>query len=160
MNNEDLLFSKLLEETCTPKLEKDKPNNFSDLRNYFEKKLNEVEFYSLEDYFKNSNIVFYEIYLLKNTSCFRLKIKNDFIDFPSNWSSFSNILSSPMILIDSENDNSGLLDIFSEQRNIYEFIILLNIEGKFFLVFVNPTQALSVTEWVDNYLKIRLLKAA
>ena len=44
MSNDDTLISKLISETYLETSDKDQPNAVVDLRNYFERKLNEVAY--------------------------------------------------------------------------------------------------------------------
>ena len=80
MSNDDTLISKLISETYLETSDKDQPNPVVDLRNYFERKLNEVEFISMNDYLAQNNLSMSNLKLVKKTQCYIKKIESP-LDF-------------------------------------------------------------------------------
>lgn len=114
MSNDDTLISKLISETYTEGAEKDQPNAVVDLRNYFERKLNEVEFISMNDYLDQHGLKMSDLKLQSDSQCYRLIYNKSILDFPNNWSVFKDIKSEDVIFVDQSLDQDFLLDIFSE----------------------------------------------
>ena len=113
MRNEDTLISQLTSETYDDGPEKEQPITVSDLRNYFERKVNEVEFISITDYLVQNNLDMSELLLQHQTQCYRLIYNELILDFPMNWSIFKEIRINDLVYVDESLDQDFLLDIFS-----------------------------------------------
>jgi hypothetical protein len=151
MGNEDTLISKLIEETCSEASESEGQNSFTDLRKYFEKRLNEVDFNSISDYL-DQNQLSHQVLSFENKSrCYRLKFKQSVLDFPSNWSIFSEIETNDLIYVDQSVDEDYLLDIFSEICGSFQNVVLLKENTEVQLVFLPGENAIEHVSWMRNY---------
>lgn len=151
MNVDDTLISKLIEETCTESIEKDQPNNSSDLRRYFEKRLNQVEFASLDDYLEQHQLGYYFLAFSLSTACYRLNFNHTVLDFPSNWSVFKEIKNTDVVFVDQSLDQDYLLDIFSELNgSLKNFALVKNCE-KVQLIFLAPEESREHIKWIREY---------
>ncbi len=150
-NDEDTLLSKLIEETCTESLEKDQPNSFLDLRNYFEKRSNEVDYISIADYLNQQHLTHQQISYQNNSGCYRLYFKQAVLDFPSNWSIFKEIKSADLIYVDQSLDQDSLLDIFSELNGNFQNIALIKEDRDIQLVFLSEESAHDHVTWMRAY---------
>lgn len=155
MSNEDTLISKLIEETYTESVEKDQPNTFVDLRKYFEKRLNEVDFNSIDDYLDQHHLTHQELSFQKRSSCYRLVFKQSTLDFPSNWSIFKDIGSSDLIYLDQSLDQDFLLDIFSELCGSFQNIALVRENEQVQLIFLTGENSHDHVKWMRNYFEKR-----
>lgn len=154
-NNEDALISKLIEETCSETVEKDQNTNFTDLRKYFEKRLNEVEFVSITDYLDQHYLSHQILAYQSQSSCYRLSFKQSILDFPSNWSIFENIKNKDLIYVDQSQDDEYLLDIFSELCGSFQNIVLIRNDQEVRLVFLPEENALNHVKWIMGYFNKR-----
>ncbi len=150
-SNDDTLISKLIEETCTESVEKDQPNSFIDLRKYFEKRLNEVDFLSIQDYLQQHHLSHQPIPLRPNSNCYRLTFKQSVLDFPSNWSIFKDIKNSDLIYVDQSLDQDFLLDIFAELCGSFQNIVLVRENQEVQLVFLPEEESRDHVKWMRNY---------
>ena len=151
MSNEDTLISKLIEETISESTEADSPNSCSDLRKYYEKRLNQVDFISIHDYLEQNQLSHQALVLESFTGCFRIQFKQSVLDFPSNWSVFKEITNSEIVYLDQETDQDYLLDIFSELSGSFHNIVLVNENQKIQLVFLPEDQSLDHLKWIESY---------
>lgn len=151
MSNEDTLMSKLIEETYTETIEKDQPDTFVDLRKYFEKRLNEVDFNSINDYLDQHHLSHQLLSFQDRSGCYRLSFKHSVLDFPSNWSIFKDISSSDLIYIDQALDKDFLLDIFSEICGSSQNIALVRENEQIQLVFLADENSYEHIQWLRNY---------
>ncbi len=150
-NNEDTLISKLIEETCTESGERDQDTSFVDLRKYFEKRLNEVDFVSISDYMDQHHLSHQVLSYQRNSSCYRLLFKQSVLDFPSNWSVFGHIQNEDLIYIDPTSDDDFLLDIFSELCGSFQNIVLVRDNKEVQLVFLPEESAVTHVKWMKGY---------
>ena len=150
-NNEDALISKLIEETCAETEEKDQPNSFVDLRKYFEKRLNEVDFLSIADYLDQHHLSHQLVSFQSDSKCYRLSFKQSVLDFPSNWSVFKNIKTTDLIYVDQTLDEDFLLDIFSELCGSFQNIVLVKENQEVQLVFLPEESSSDHVKWMRNY---------
>jgi len=151
MSNDDTLISRLLSETYTETDDHDQPNTFVDLRNYFEKKLNEVDFNSIASYLEHNSLKAIELSFQSNTLCYRLIMKDSILDFPSNWSIFKEIKSQDLIYIDSSLDQDFLLDIFAELNGEQANLALLKEESNVTMVFLPEEASKEHIRWMRSY---------
>lgn len=151
MSNEDTLISKLIEETCTESVEKDQPNTSVDLRKYFEKRLNQVDFISIKDYLDQHHLSHQALVFQANTSCYRLSFKQSVLDFPSNWSIFKEIKDTDLLYLDQSHDQDFLLDIFSELCGSFQNIVLVKENQEIQLVFLPDESPSDHVKWMQNY---------
>jgi len=151
-NNDDILISKLIEETCTETtIEKDQPNSFVDLRKYFEKRLNEVDFLSIADYLDQHHLSHQEISFQYQSKCYRLSFKQTILDFPSNWSVFKEIGKADLVYVDQSLDQDFLLDIFAELCGSHQNIVLVKENQEVQLVFLPEENSRDHVNWMRNY---------
>lgn len=151
MGNEDTLISKLIEETYTESVEKDQPNSLVDLRSYFEKRLNEVDFGSIADYIDQNFLSHFQLHYLKNIGCYRLNLNEYVLDFPSNWSVFSDVSSSELVYVDSSLDRDFLLDIISEVCGNIQSFVLVRESNRIELVIFSAENSHEHIKWMRNY---------
>lgn len=150
-NSDDILISKLIEETCTEVIEKDQPNSFVDLRNYFEKRLNEVDFISISDYLDQHHLSHQSIFFQHKSKCYRLVFNQTTLDFPSNWSIFKEISKTEIVYVDHSLDQDSLLDIFAELSGSYQNIVLVKENQEVQLVFLPEENSRDHINWMRNY---------
>ncbi|MGZ3789266.1 MAG: hypothetical protein ACXVLQ_12130 [Bacteriovorax sp.] len=151
MSNEDTLLSKLIEETCSKSDEKDQPNSFVDLRDYFEKRLNEVDFLSITDYLIQHHLEHQSLLFMSKSGCYRVTIKDSILDFPSNWSVFKDIKTTDLLFVDQALDHDFLLDIFSELYGEFYNIVLFKEDQKVQLVFLPEEKARDHVKWMRDF---------
>jgi hypothetical protein len=150
MKEEDFI-TKLIEETCKDEKEDEAPAKVSELSDYFEKRVNQVEFLSLEKYLAQQDLQDFSLAFISNTKCFRLQDGKTTLDFPSNWSVFENVNVKAVQLIASESDTDFLCDIFNEAFDGCESFVLLNESGKCRVVLFKDHKYLEHYEWMLNY---------
>lgn len=153
MNNDDTLISQLLTETYTEAPAKDQPNAVVDLRNYFEKKLNEVDFISMNDYLNQHQLAMSQLIFQEKSRCYRLVYNDAVLDFPSNWSIFKDIQSDDLAYVDQSLDQDFLLDIFSELTGKFSNLALLkeNLDAK--LVYLPEETSKDHLKWFRGFLE-------
>jgi hypothetical protein len=160
MGNEDALISKLIEETYNESVEKDETNSCTDLRKYYEKKLNQIEFISINDYLDQHHLCHQQLVLESFTGCYRLSFKETILDFPSNWSIFKTINNSDFVYVDQSFDQDFLLDIFSEICGSYQNIALIKENQEVQLVFLPDEESNEHVGWMKNYFEKKISKEA
>ncbi len=153
MNNDDLLMSKLIAETYTESSDKDQPNAVGELRSYFEKKLNEVEFISLKDYVQQNNLRINDVHFQAKTKCFRIKLDQTILDFPSNWSIFKQISSEDIVYVDSTLDQDFLLDIFAEINNEHFNLLFVKEIEKIKIVYLPEHTSKDHLQWFRGFVE-------
>ena len=152
MSVEDTLISKLIEETCKSQSEESEQLSPAvDLRSYFEKKLNQVEYHSLMDYLGQNQIMFKNMPLQKETGCYQLHWNEMVLDFPSNWSIFQNIQTSELIFVDRDVDNDFLLDIFAEVTGSFNNIAVTKEGDSVNLVLLDEANYSEHSKWMIGY---------
>ena len=151
MSNDDTLISKLISETYLETSDKDQPNAVVDLRNYFERKLNEVEFISMNDYLAQNNLSMSNLKLVKKTQCYRLTHNETAIDFPSNWSIFKDIKNEDVIYIDQSLDQDYLLDIFSELNGEFYNLALVKEDKIIMMIYLPEDSSKDHIQWFRGY---------
>ena len=151
MSNEDTLISKLIDETYLESIEKDEPNSCLDLRKYFEKRLNQVDFHSVQDYLEQNHLSHSELRYSKKTGCYRLSFKESILDFPSNWSVFKEIETTDCLYISQADDQDYLLDIFAEICGSFQEIILVKASNEVQLIFISAEESITHVDWLKNY---------
>jgi hypothetical protein len=152
MSNEDTLISKLIEETCTSQPEESEQIGPAvDLRSYFEKRLNQVEYHSLMDYLGQNQIAFTNMLFQKETGCYQLRWNETVLDFPSNWSIFQNIATSELIFVDKEVDSDFLLDVFAEVTGSFNNIAVTKEGDTVNLVLLSEASYQEHSKWMIGY---------
>ena len=151
MNNEDLLISMLIEETCNEPVEASQQEAPLDLRGYFEKRLNEIEFNSISDYLIKNNLKNYLLRLDLDSQCYRLSMNQKILDFPSNWSIFNEITNSQIVYLDRSRNNDFLLDIFEEICGTFQNIALVKDNNEIQFVFLPEEFSRGHLSWMHNY---------
>lgn len=151
MSNDDTLISKLISETYNEAVEKDQPNAVFDLRNYFEKKLNEVDFLSINDYLSQHNLSMSNVVFQTQTQCYRLVLNESVMDFPSNWSIFKEIKSEDVVYVDQSLDQDFLLDIFSELNGTFFNLALVKDNTDVKLVYLPEEASKDHIQWFRGF---------
>lgn len=151
MNDDDKLISKLLTETCVEAPDKDQPNAVVDLRNYFERKLNEVDFISMSDYLIQHNLGMSMLSFQSKSQCYRLVFNGSILDFPSNWSIFKDIKSDDLVYVDQSLDQDFLLDIFSELTGSFTNIALVKDNNVVTLIYLPEEVSKDHIQWFRGY---------
>lgn len=151
MSEDDTLISKLISETYLDQSDKDQPNSFVDLRNYFEKRLNEVDYLCINEYLIQNELAFVELKMQGQSQCYRLVLKKSVMDFPSNWSIFKEIKSQDLIYVDQSLDQDYLLDIFSELTGSQSNLALVKDENQVKLVFLPEEVSKEHIQWMRMF---------
>ena len=151
MKNDDFLISQLISETYDDAPQKEQPNDVIDLRNYFEKKLNEIEFLSIKEYLTQNGLVAQSVKYIEQIKCFRIILNNHIIDFPSNWSIFNDLTKGNLIFLESKNDQDYLLEIFSELRGIQSNLAILNHDSQISMVFLPEELSKVHLKWFRGF---------
>ncbi len=160
MKNDDLLISQLINETCKDERE-DLSSNVVDLSSYFEKRLNQVEHKSLNDYLVQSGIIHYKLNYQQFSKCYRLSTTESIeIDFPSNWGPFSQISYSGYVSIKAdENDEEMLCDILSEVVGEVKMLVITSENNS--VLFVPLSTAFNEhAQWIQEYFEKKNQKSA
>ena len=150
-NNDDTLISKLISETYTETSDKEQPSAVVDLRKYFERKLNEVEFISVDDYLAQNGLNMSELMLQDQTQCYRLVYNESVLDFPVNWSIFKEIGTEDMVFVDQSLDQDFLLDIFSEVTGRFTNLALIKENGDVKLIYLPEEASKEHIQWFRGY---------
>ena len=151
MNNDDILISQLISETYDEASEKEQPIDVLDLRNYFERKLNEVEFISINDYLAQNNLEMSDLMLQDQTQCYRLIYNDSVLDFPVNWSIFKEIGVEDLVFVDQSLDQDFLLDIFSEITGGYKNLALVKENGQVKMVYLPEEASKEHIQWFRGF---------
>jgi hypothetical protein len=157
MSIEDTLISQLIEETCTETVEKDQPSNCIDLRNYFEKRLNQVDYNSISDYLDQHHLNHQVLFYINQSGCFRLVFNQTTLDFPSNWSIFGKIKNTDLQYIDQSLDQDYLLDIFSELVGELQNVALVHENQEIQIVFLPNDNSVEHVNWMRSYFEKKKL---
>lgn len=155
MSNDETLISQLISETCVEALEKEQPGAVLDLRNYFERKLNEVEFISIKDYLEQNNLEMSELLLQSQTKCYRLIYKDSILDFPVNWSIFKEIGTEDFVYVDESLDQDFLLDIFSELTGEYKNLALVKEDENIKMIYFSEEASKVHIQWFRGFFEKR-----
>lgn len=160
MSNDDTLISQLISETYTETSDKEQPSPVIDLRNYFERKLNEVEFLSIDDYLAQNNLSMSDLMLQEQTQCYRLTYNESVLDFPVNWSIFKEIGTEDMVFVDQSLDQDFLLDIFSEITGGYTNLALVKENGKVKMIYLSEEASKEHIQWFRGFFEKKNTAAA
>jgi len=153
MSNDDTLISKLISETYTETSDKDQPNAVVDLRNYFERKLNEVDFLSVSDYLFQHNLKMSDLSYQNKSQCYRLVHNESVLDFPSNWSIFKDIKNEDLVYVDQSLDQDFLLDIFSELTGNFSNLALVKDNKEVKIIFLPEETSKEHIQWFRGYIE-------
>ena len=145
------LMSQITEETCAEAGEETKLGKCVDFQKYFEKRLNQVEFNSLNDYLDQQSLNHRPLEFQSTSQCYRLNIEDSILDFPSNWSIFEEINSKDIIPVDQSMDQNFLIDIFSELVGSVENIVLLRDNQNIMLIFLQDENFKEHLKWMLGY---------
>lgn len=148
MSDQDLLLKQITEETYQDDVSTSSPIS---LVNYFEKRLNEVDFLSLKTYLSNEEVLFLPMSYKEATKCYRIAIGQSEIDFPSNWSIFSRLSSEQLVYLKASMDEDFLCEILSSIVGEVKIIVLATDENEPHLVFLSSEKSDKHLEWIENY---------
>lgn len=149
MKNDELI-SKLIEETCNEE-EAPAAKAVESLSDYFDRKVNQVEFLSLSKYITQQGLESSKLSYNAETKCYRLEIKEMKLDFPSNWSVFEGLNQNNFAYINRENDHDFLCDIFSEIHKECESFILIQDHDDCNLITFSDYSGKLHSDWIKNY---------
>jgi hypothetical protein len=155
MVDKDLFMSQITEETCAEPGENSSSGKCTDFQQYFEKRLNQVEFNSLSDYLIQQSLNHHLLVFQAETGCYRLSIEDTILDFPSNWSIFEGIKAKEIIQVDYSMDNDFFMDIFSELFGGIQSIVLLKESQKVVMVFLENENFQDHLKWMLGYFEKR-----
>jgi len=160
MKNDDLLISKLINETCKEESTTE-VSNVLNLSQYFEKRLNQVEHKSLKEYLIQHDVLHYKLEYMPFSKCYRLETENSLLlDFPSNWGPFTNITYSGCVQIDSQkNDNEFLCEILSEVVGEVNMLVITS-ENNSILLIPLSSSGLEHAQWLTEYFEKKNQKEA
>lgn len=149
MDDQELLMRRITEETYEVDDFSETPVN---LVNYFEKRLNEVDYLSLEKYLKNEDILSTILFYQENSKCYRVTLGGTEIDFPSNWSIFSKLNFDQFAFVRSTNDHDYLCEIFLSLAGEVQILVIGKDDNNFRLIFLCSKNSEKHLEWIENYL--------
>ncbi len=150
---DDNFINVMINETCEESLDKKaeiaESNNVINLRDYFEKKVNEVEFLSLKEYLLDKNVKFATLNYQSKTKMYRMTLGDSVFDFPENWSVFKNLRTENYI--EHIHDDDFLNDLFSEFIG-YDYQLTFLVENDTNqMIFVPLHQLTKCKEWLREY---------
>jgi hypothetical protein len=148
MNDQDLLMKQIIDETYHDDTTSSSPIN---LVHYFEKRLNEVDFLSLKNYLSNEDIQFLPLEYNQITGCYRLVLDSNIIDFPSNWSIFSELQNRQFNYVRTTNDEDFLCEIFESHVGNLKIMVVTNDNNETHLIFLKSADAEKNLDWIKNY---------
>ncbi len=149
-NTEESFIGMLLNETCEAETSKDHiANNVVDLRTYFEKKVNEVEFIDLKAYLTSKEIKFAQMNLIPEIGTYRAVINEEIFDFPKNWSIFAEL--ERVSYYSNMTNEDHLNEIFSSLVGYTYQLAFVNEEKHIEMIFVPEADAVRCREWLMNY---------
>lgn len=152
---DDNFIDVLLNETCAMEEEQMvapvEVTNVVNLRDYFERKVNEVEYLNLHHYLSANEIQFVTLSLLPETNCYRMTLAGQIFDFPKNWSVFESI--EKVSYFQNEDDQDYLNDVFSEMVGYNYQLAFMNENNKSEMIFVPAGDIQKCHEWFVGYLK-------
>jgi hypothetical protein len=150
MNDQELMMKQLIEETYQEDVG---PTSPVSLVNYFERRLNEVEYTSLKNYLKNEEVLFLPMTFNAANGCYRVALANTEIDFPSNWSIFSKFHTEHIVHVKANQDEDFLCEVFLSHVGEVKILVLASDNGMSRLIFLNSDKAEKQLEWIENYFK-------
>jgi hypothetical protein len=150
MKNDEILFTKLIEETLKEEVEKPEAT-MHDLATYFENRLNQVEYLSLKKYLDTEGLKYFSLTFNADSKCYRLCFEDKEIDFPSNWSIFEKISLRPITHVDHENDEDSLCDIFQELFETCESFMITNDKNDFKMIIFSEANVKEHVQWFTEY---------
>lgn len=153
MSDHDLLLKQITEETYLDDVSVSSPIS---LVNYFEKRLNEVDFLSLKTYLANEEVLFLPMNYCEATKCYRVLLGQTVIDFPSNWSIFNKFSSEHLVHVKANADEDFLCEIFLSLLGEVKIIVLATDENEPNLIFLSNEKSDKHLEWIENYFAKKL----
>lgn len=161
--SDDALINQLINDTYEDVSELEMPAKIEDLRFYFEKKLNEVDYNSIINYIEQNSLKMHGLAYVEETKCFQISSEQMVIDFPSNWSIFKDFASEDLVYLDEGLDQDMLLDIFNEIIGEHLNLALVRDEDRCMVIYLSKEESKEHVRWFRNYLekqKIQNKKAA
>ncbi len=151
---DDNFINVMINETCDGSLDKkndssEAVSNVVNLRDYFEKKVNEVEFLSLKEYLKDKNVKFVTLDYSEKTKMYRMTLNENIFDFPENWSVFKTLRTENYIELIHNDDL--LNEIFAEFIGYDYQLTFLAENNQNQMIFVPLHQITKCKEWLREY---------
>lgn len=153
MSDHESLLKKITEETYQEDVSSSSPIS---LVNYFEKRLNEVDYLSLKNYLVDENVLFLPLNFIESTKCYRINLNETIIDFPSNWSIFSKFAKDQLVYVNASADEDFLCEIFLSHVGEVKVIVLAGENHESHLIFLNSEKSEKHFEWINNYFAKKL----
>lgn len=151
---EDNFIEVLLNETC--ELEEnasfkkiEETTNLVSLRDYFEKKVNEVEYINLHLFLSENNVRYATLKYQAETKMYRMNLNNQDYDFPENWSFFQYI--EKEMYWEHHTDNDFLNELFSEMVGYDYQLAFVNEDKQCDMIFVPIADLKKCKEWLREY---------
>jgi hypothetical protein len=148
MSDQELLLKQITEETYN---DEDVISSPVSLVDYFERRLNEVDYISLKAYLENEEILSFLLSYNEQTKCYRATVGSFEIDFPSNWSIFSEFHDSKLAYVNAEEDSDSLCEVFLSLVGEVKFVVLASDHDMSRLIFLNSENAVKQCAWIEGY---------
>lgn len=152
--SDDNFIGVLLNETCEiEELNRSKKieevTNVVNLRDYFERKVNEVEYLNLHQFLTANNIRFVSLNYQTETKMYRMSLDGVDYDFPENWSFFQHIKNE--MYWEHHTDTEFLNEVFAELIGYNYQLAFVNEDAKCDMIFVPLQELKKCNEWLREY---------
>lgn len=157
--SDDNFIGVLLNETCELEDSKENkkyevPSNVVNLRDYFERKVNEVEYLNLHQFLKENRVQFVELKYVAETKMYRMSLNGDIFDFPENWSFFQFIKRE--MYWEHHSDPELLNEVFSDLIGYHYQLAFVNENDMCDMIFVPTADFKKCNEWLREYVIKRM----
>lgn len=151
---DDNFIEVLLNETCdleenAEMFKKEEFSNVHSLRNYFERKVNEVEYLNLHQFLSANKIQFVSLKYESEIKMYRMSLKGTDYDFPVNWSFFQHIQNE--MYWEHREDQELLNEVFSELIGYQYQLAFVNENNKCDMIFVPTAELKKCNDWLREY---------
>lgn len=151
---DDNFIEVLLNETCDleEETETKKTEEFSNvvnLRDYFERKVNEVEYLNLHQFLSENKIQFVELNYQSETKMYRMSLNGEVYDFPENWSLFQYV--EKEMYWEHHTDPEFLNELFSEMVGYHYQLAFVNENNQCDMIFVPTAELKKCNDWLREY---------
>lgn len=151
---DDNFIEVLLNETCdlednTEPKKMEEPSNVVNLRDYFERKVNEVEYLNLHQFLQANNVQFVELHYHSEIKMYRMSYNGQDYDFPENWSFFQFIKKE--MYWEHHTDPDFLNEVFSEMIGYSYQLAFVNEDNQCDMIFVPTAELKKCNDWLREY---------
>jgi hypothetical protein len=146
---DDLFINKLIEETYSFSPDQDISKNPEDLSDYFEElsAQSNIQVHKEKIEEKIAGIIACPLLYSSETKLYRLNIKSNIIDIPSNWSKFSELRRSTLVGENSYftfgNSNTEFIEVLKILIPSIEGLCILNFNKTPFILFIEDIESFS-----------------